>query len=123
MKITFIVVLLISLAIASFFLGMNVSKKGVEISFDRTQAKLSFHHLNIYSDLQSDFMSDCRSRVESRLKHAIDEQKMLMAEYVQNISDEKFEDYINLRDSSLMDELRAYEVNWDKTWTLPDCPK
>lgn len=121
MKRNVIIALLIFAIIASFFLGANLSKIGIARSVKQLQAELSFHHLHAYSDLQSDFLSGCRSRVESRLEHIIDEQKMQMAEYVQNVSDKKFEDYITLRDRDLIEELRTYKVNWKKTVTLPEC--
>jgi peptidoglycan hydrolase CwlO-like protein len=124
MKKTFIVVLLFSAIIASFFLGANLSKKAIARSIEQLQAELSFGHLKMYSDIQSDLKSNCRSRADSRLEFVINEQKMRMAEYVQNnVIDKKFEDYITLRDSNLIEELRSYEVDWSKEWILPNCKK
>jgi len=121
MKKTFIVVLLITSVAVSFFFGVNLTKSGIARSVERMQASLSFSHLQVYRNLQSDFLSGCKSRLESRLEQIIDEQNMRMAEYVQNTNDKSFEDYINLRDDNLINELRSYEVDWKKTWTLPDC--
>ena len=121
MKMTVIVALLIFAIVISFLFGVVLSKRGIARSVEQLQAELSYSHLKIYRNLQSDFLSGCRSRFESRLEHAIDEQKMLMAEYVQSVSDEKFEDYITLRDSNLIEELRTYKVDWRKTWSLPAC--
>lgn len=123
MKNTVIVILLVAFSVGSFLFGWDASKRGVAKSVERMQAELSFAHLKVYRDIKSDFMSGCKPRVESRLEHAIDEQKMLMAEYVQSVSDESFKDYINMRDKGLIEELISYEVNWDKTWILPDCSK
>ena len=122
MKKTIVVVISISVIVISFFLGANLSERGIEKSVKQLQAELSFAHLKNYRDLQADLLSNCGTRLESRLKFVIDEQKMLMAEYVQNnVIDEKFEDYITLRDSNLIEELRSYKVDWSKTWTLPAC--
>jgi len=121
MKKTIVVILLIFALIASFLLGANITKTQIEKSADQMQAELSFGHLDTYQNLQSDILSECMSRAKSRLEFAIDEQKMLMAEYVQSIRNEDFEKYINIRDSDLIQELLSYEVNWKKTWPLPDC--
>lgn len=122
MKKTFIVILLISVVVASFFLGANLSRKSIARSIEQLQAELSFAHLDNYRDLQSYFLSGCKTRVESMLEFVIHEQKMLMAEYVQNnVINEKFENYITLRDSNLIEELRSYEVDWSKEWKLPSC--
>lgn len=114
-------VVFISAILASFWFGMSHSKNQISKSADRMQAELSFGHLQEYKNLQSDFLSGCNSRVKSRLEFMINEQKMLIAEHVQNVSDQKFEDYINKRDNKLIQELQSYEVNWDKSWTLPNC--
>ena len=123
MKNIIIVVLLISETVGSFFFGANLSKRGLAKSVEGMQAKLHFAHLQVYSNLQSDFLLDCRSRLKSRLERVIDEQKMQMAEYVQNNSDVSFEEYINFRDGDLIEELRSYKINWDKKWILPACKK
>lgn len=116
-----IVVVLIVVSAVSFLLGGNLATKGIEKSVDRMQAELGFGHFRVYRELQTDLSSDCRTRVEARLQQMIEEQKMRMAEYVQSGSDAEFESYVNKRDSGLMDELRGYEVNWDKEWVVPSC--
>jgi len=107
--------------VLSFFAGMHFSKIGIARSVGQLQAELSFGHLKHYKDLQVDLRSNCKPRAESRLVFMINEQKMLMAEYVQKNRDEQFEKYINMRDKNLMTELRTYKVDWDKEWTLPVC--
>lgn len=107
--------------VLSFFAGMHFSKIGIARSVGQLQAELSYGHLKHYKDLQSDLRSNCKPRAESRLEFMINEQKMLMAEYVQKNHDEKFENYVNKRDKDLVAELRTYNVDWDKEWTLPDC--
>ena len=76
MKKTLFAVTLITATIVSFLLGMTFSKKEIAKSSGRMQAELSFGHLKIYRDLQSDFLANCRSRAESRLEFMIHEQKM-----------------------------------------------
>ena len=121
MKKTIVVILLIFGLIASFLLGANITKNQIAKSADQMQAELSFGHLDTYHNVQSDILSGCMLRAKSRLEFVIDEQKMLMAEYVQSIRNIEFENYINKRNGKLIQELLSYEVNWDKTWTLPDC--
>ncbi len=121
MKKTIIIILFIISIISAFILGMSLSKKGIARSVERIQAELSFGHLQVYKELKSDILAECRIRLMSRLEHIIDEQKMLMAEYVQSGNSYDYEHYINLRDSNLIKELHSYKVDWNKSWTLPAC--
>lgn len=121
MKKAIISVSMISIILATFFLGAYFSNRGMTQSVLRMQAELNFAHLQIYNELQKDHQAGCKNRVASRLEFIINEQKLLMAEYVQEYNDQQFEDYINLRDSDLISELQSYDINWNKVWSLPDC--
>lgn len=117
------IIFMIILAILSFILGFGLSKIGITRSINRIEARSSFYHFLVYQKLQSDFNNGCMNRVRLRLEHIIDEQKMLMAEYVQMTDDKKFLDYIDIRDKKLIDELYSYKIDWGKERTFQKCKK
>ena len=121
-KKVFVTILIIS-SVTFFMLGLVWSNSGIEKAALEMQAELSFSHYDVYRKLQSEISDGCISRAESRLRQIIDEQKMLMAEFVQYTGDPEFDEYVNFRDPELSSELKSYEIDWGKIWVLPDCDK
>jgi hypothetical protein len=122
MKIFVAIALLVITSCGSFLFGWWVSKHGFSNEAESVQAEINFGHLETYKDLKSDFLGHCAQRLEARLDHAIDTQKMLIAEHLRNAGDKRLRDYIKLRDEKLLVELQTYDINWTKEWVLPDCP-
>ena len=115
---SFIVVSFVSLMIGSYYSSSHLSDE-----FERAQASLSFGQLTTLRKIKSDFSNKCEQQVLERLTHAIDEEKMLIAEYIQSTDDEKLQEYISLRDPELLESLVSYRIDWDKKWTIAGCDK
>lgn len=111
------------MSIFFFWLGSYLSSNKIHQSINELQAQLAFSHLVTYEELKLELENGCNEQSLLRLRHAIDAQKMLMAEYVQTYNDKEFSSYISLRSSSLIDELAEYEINWNKKWSIPNCVK
>jgi hypothetical protein len=120
---TKIIIAFVLLSVSSFWLGSYVSTAWINQSINELQAELAFSHLETYEAIKSDLDKKCEEQSLIRLHHAIDEQKMLMAEYVKDYDDLEFAKYISLRYPSLIDELKDYDVNWNKKWSVPNCDK
>lgn len=108
-------------AAVSFWLGGYIASNQTLVSAYRMQANLAFRHLRAYEQIHSYIISDCLPQAKTRLEFLINEQKMLMAEYVQSFQDKKYEDYVSLREPNLINELRDYHVDWDKEMVVPEC--
>ncbi len=119
--ITLTSIIAICLVIAVFWFGGYIASNLTAKSMQGAQAKIAFAHMDAFKDIYSDLNSGCKEQALVRLEHFIDEQKMLMAEHVQHTHDKEFEEYISLRDPILIDELKTYNVNWDKKWIVPKC--
>ena len=113
--------LFIGLALYLFWFGGYLATNRISKSVEAIQAKLAFGHMKAYKDVHVDVMSGCTDQALDRLLHAIDEQIMLIAEFVQSNNSSKFEEYINLHQPGLMEELQSYKVDWSKTWKISGC--
>lgn len=122
-KMTFMLLVIFTVLalLASFWFGGHIASNQTAKSIYGVQANLSFGHLKSYEEIYSYLDSDCKSQAMEKLEFLIDGQKMLMAEYVQSTYDKKFEEYVSLRNSGLIEELRHYRVNWDKVLTTDGC--
>lgn len=107
--------------IVSVWFGAYISSKKIANSVEGLQAELAFAHLVTYRKIHNDVAQGCNKQALDRLSHAIDEQKMLMAEFVQAVNDSSFNEYVTIRDPDLIGELSVYEVDWNKSWEIPIC--
>ncbi|MFK8028300.1 MAG: hypothetical protein AB8C40_09615 [Gammaproteobacteria bacterium] len=121
MKLIAIIFLIFISLVTSFWLGGKIASEQTAKSIDGVQAKLAFTHKDTYQKIKSDLIAGCNDNASTRLTHAIDEQMMLMAEYLQSSNNIQLEEYINLRDPKLLGKLRSYKVDWNKTWQVPKC--
>jgi len=101
--------------------GMYYSMSKFSSSFEGAQAKLSFGQLKRLRQIKSDLDKGCGQQAHNRLSHAIDEEKMLIAEYIQSNDDPELQAYITQRDSKLWKELKSYNVDWGKKWSISGC--
>lgn len=113
----------ILVVLTSFWFGGYIASERTAKSINGVQANLTFGYLKSYEEIYSYLNSDCKSQAIVKLEFLIDRQKMLMAEYVQSTDDRKFEEYVSLRNSELIEELRYYPINWDKKLTITGCNK
>ena len=116
-----IALIVVVIGLGSFVIGMHWMKNKISRSAEEMEATLSFSHWKNYRRIRDDVSSGCISRAIARLNQAIEEQEMLMAEYVQGGASKKFERYIELRNDRLLQRLRDYEVDWGKEWQIPAC--
>lgn len=107
--------------VATFWFGGHVASNRTARSIYGVQAILAFRHLKAYEETYSYLESDCISQAMQKIKFLINEQKSLMAEYVQSNDDSKFREYVSLRNPGLIEELRHYPINWDRELTITGC--
>jgi len=118
-RLLFVVAILI-VAFISGIAGMYFCKN-YSNSLEGVQASLSFGHLKRLRQIKLDLDKGCEQQAFDRLLHSIDEEKMLMAEYIQNNSDPELKSYIFKRDKELWGELKIYSIDWGKTWSISGC--
>ncbi|MBA4503451.1 hypothetical protein [Marinobacterium marinum] len=117
--------ILFSLAIFSmliaYFIGVSVGKQGISYALDVTQGELAFNHLKRYRVIKEDLESGCLEEALEKLSFYVDEQMMLLAEYVQHHKVEAINSYIAKRDDTLLGQLKSYEIDWKKEWVEKKC--
>ncbi len=111
----------IIIVIMSGMAGMYYSFSVFSSSYEGAQANLSFGQLKELRQIKSDLDKGCEQQAIDRLSHAIDEEKMSIAEYTQANDDPELQAYITLRDNKLWEELKTYNVDWSKTWSIAGC--
>lgn len=77
--------------------------------------------MEVYERIRLYVESNCKAQALARLDQAIEEQKMLMAEYLQHTNDGEFVSYVSYRSPDLITKLRSQPISWDKTWVYPEC--
>lgn len=118
-----LLLLIVGIAFLSAIAGSYLTRMHFESSLQGAQAVLSFGQLKILRQIKLDLKMGCERQALDRLSFAIDEKKMLIAEYLQTIEDAEFEKYIIKRDPELLNELKKYHINWDKKLLIKGCDK
>lgn len=108
-------------AFITYFSGVSVGKQGIGYALDVTQGELAFNHLKRYQVIKSDLEMGCLDEALEKLHFSIDEQMMLLAEYVQHHKVDAIDAYIAKRDETLLDRLKTYEIDWEKKWVEKTC--
>ena len=111
----------ILMLLASFWGGGYISSNRLITSVHGMQAKLAFRHFTAYEEVRAYVHSGCASQAIERLDFLIDQQKMLMAEYIQEWNDVEFEEYVSSRYLGLIEDLRRYDIDWSKELIVTRC--
>ena len=116
-------VVLVLVAIMAFWAGSKVSFATKISPALEVQATVAYGNYDALDKINNDLARGCVARAQSRIEFLADQQKMLLADYIQNWDDPKFESYISLRNAPLLKELKRNDFVWNSDVVLPDCEK
>lgn len=108
-------------ALVFYLFGFSNARQGVGYALDVTQGELAFNHYKRYVKIKSDLEVGCFDEAVDKLEFSIANQKTILAEYIQHHGVNEIKAYIYKRDPDLLEELKSYEIDWEKKWTENSC--
>jgi len=109
--------------VLGLFLGGRRAIAKLNIQMDGTQAMLAFNRISSEQRLRYLLSSGCADVALAQVKVYEDQDKQLLAGFLQGTLPDWTIKYISQGDPSLIGELRKMKVKSANTWTIPDCRK
>ena len=117
---------LMSLVLAAG-LAANFAMKGQWKAFgfelDKTQAELSFNHMDRYRELESDLSKGCYSIALEKARISKDQELKLLASFLKDHPNTSVSKYDSDRDPALIEQLKTFKSAYGNTWAWPRCSK
>ncbi len=113
--------LILTSSLASYMFGIKVTTETYSKELDAVQTILAFNHLKTYQKILKCNENNNTNAVSQNLKMNIISEKELIANYLNQRNIEHVNEYISLRHSKQISELKNYKSNRASRWSEPSC--